>query len=202
MHKAILIDLASHSAIRPFNRSACRHVEAGGLSGRSTDRREGGPNRGFLILGNFPTNFKGSWLREIGVSGAGVPRVLRQRQKPAAAGLTCFFESNNFHSFSGAPELFPGESVRTTSFKNEGCRRRSVCQNVRQEGLQAGFYSSPSELWFGLFDRWRPSALRRSNMSLATAVILGLFIVIAAITFVVSTSLGSASLGSIAIDLL
>ena len=160
MHKAILIDLASHSAIRPFNRSARRHVEAWwpvGPFDRSTVR---GANPGIPgFLGIFQTNFKGSWLREIGVSGAGVPRVLRECQKPAAAG-TCLFESNNFHSFSGAPELLPGESVRTTSFKNEGCRRRSVCQNVRQEGLQAGFYSSPSELWFGLFDRWRSSSVQ------------------------------------------
>ena len=174
----------------------------GGLSGRSTDR-PGGLTRGYLdSWGIFQTNFKGSWLREIGVSGAGVPRVLRECQEPAAAG-TCLFESNNFHSFSGAPELLPGESVRTTSFKNEGCRRRSVCQNVRQEGLQAGFYSSPSQLWFGLFDRWRSSRCSAAQICpWPPPSSFGLFIVIAAITFVVSISLGSVSLGSIAIDLL
>ena len=47
---------------------------------------------------------------------AGVPRVLWERQEPAAAGLSCFFEGNNFHLFSGAPELFSGEAVRCTSF--------------------------------------------------------------------------------------
>ena len=49
MHKAILIGLASHSAIRPFNRSACRHVEAWwpvGPFDRSTVR---GANPGDLL---------------------------------------------------------------------------------------------------------------------------------------------------------
>jgi hypothetical protein len=69
------------------------------------------------------------------VCRAGKRDVLRERQEPAAVGFSFFFERNNFHSLSGAPELFSAETVRRSSLMDEGCRRRSVSQNVRQEGF-------------------------------------------------------------------
>ena len=101
---------------------------------------------------------------------AGVSCVLRERTEPAAAGLSCLFKSNNFHLFSGVPELFSGEPVRCTSFFNEGCRHRSVRQNVHQKDFWI-FPSVGGCLIVSSVGGGRP-ALNRLNMSFAIAAAL------------------------------
>ena len=61
---------------------------------------------------------------------AGIPRVLWESPEPAPVAFSYLFESNNVHLLSGAIELFSAEPVCCTSFLDEGCRCRSVRQNV------------------------------------------------------------------------
>ena len=133
----------------------CGYVATRG-PGAATGEDEAGR---FRFAGSHRSDLRVDVLGSLGPLGRLVRRDARlssQAPEPAAVGLSYFLNGDDIHLLSGVTELLPGEPVRGTSFFDEGGRHRSVCQNVRQEGLQAGFYSSPSELWFGLFDRWRP----------------------------------------------
>src|SRR5262249_32109437 len=61
--------------------------------------------------------------------------VLWENPEPATVELSRLFEGYNSHFASSFAELLPGDSVRGASLFDDGCRHRSVCQNVHEEGF-------------------------------------------------------------------
>ena len=109
------------------------------------------------------------------------------------------FDGDELHLLSGIGDLSFGKSALRAAFYDQGCRRRSAARisfrNIFGSSLRRGGCLIAPSAGGG-----RPHSVAQI-CPWPPPSSFGLFIVIAAITSVVSMSLGSVSSGSIAIDL-